>query len=141
MSMSKPPPPALAQANRLRPGRPPPDSWRGEPFLGSVGRHGKAPGTGLCAIGTMAKFCALSLAEHKLHLEAHPQQVGRVDPVALVEGTLLATVEHWPKAPEVVGVRLTDAIARTLGMRLSFLTGKVTTVERALLAAWWPEVL
>ena len=34
---------------------------------------------------------------------------------------------------------LTDALARTLGMHLSILTGKMTKAERALLATWWPE--
>ena len=42
----------------------------------------------------MAEFRALSLVEHRLHLEAHPQQVGRVDRVALAEGALLSTVQH-----------------------------------------------
>ena len=64
-----------------------------------------------------------------------------MDCVALVEGALLATVQHWPTATEVVGVPLTDALARTLGMQLSILTGKVTRAERALLATRWPEVL
>ena len=89
----------------------------------------------------MAEFRALSLAKQRLHLAAHPQQVGRVDRVAHMEGTLLTTVPHWPTATEVVGVPLTDALACTLGMLLSILTGKVTRAERALLAAQWPEVL
>ena len=59
--------------------------------------------TGLCVTGTMAEFRALSLAEQRLHLEAHPQQVGRVDRVALVEGALVAMVQLWPTAPEVLG--------------------------------------
>ena len=84
---------------------------------------------------------SLSLTEKRLHLEAHPQQVGRVDRVALVEGALLARIEHWPTATEVVGVPLTDALARTLGMQLSILTGKVTRAEQAPLASRWPEVL
>ena len=52
-----------------------------------------------------------------------------------MEGTLLATVQHWPMATEVAGMLFTDAIARTLGMQLSILTGKVIRAERALLAA------
>ena len=64
-----------------------------------------------------------------------------MDPVALVEGTIVATMQHWPTVTEVVGVPLTDPIARTLGMQLPILTGKVTPAERALLAARWPEVL
>ena len=36
---------------------------------------------------------------------------------------------------------LKDALARTPGMQLSILTGKVIRAERALLAARWPEVL
>ena len=79
-------------------------------------------------------FRALPLAEHRLHLEAHRQQVGRVDPVALVEGALLATVQHGPTATKVVGVPLTDALARMLGIQLSILRGKVTKAEWALLA-------
>ena len=100
-----------------------------------------APSTELCATDTMAEFCALSLAEQRLHLEAHPQQVGRMDRVALVEGTLLATVQRWPTATEVAGVPLTDAIACTPGMQLCILTGKVTRAERVLLAVRWPKVL
>ena len=60
-----------------------------------------------------------------------------MDCVALVEGTLLATVQHWLTATEVMGVPLTDAIACTLGMQLSKLTGKVTRAKRALVAAQW----
>ena len=41
----------------------------------------------------------------------------------------------WPTATEVVGAPLTDAIARTLGMQLFILTGKVPSAERAPLAA------
>ena len=70
------------------------------------------------------------------HLEAHPQQVGRVKRVALMEGALLSIVQHLPPATEVVSVPLTDGIVRTLGMYLSILTGKVTRAERALLATW-----
>ena len=99
------------------------------------------PDSGLCVTPTMAKFQALSPAEQRLHLEAHPQQVGRVDRVALVEGALLATVQHWPKATEVVGMQLMDLLARTPGMQLSILMGKVTKSERALLATPWPGVL
>ena len=58
--------------------------------------------------------------------------MGRVDRVALVEGTPPATLQHWPTATEVVGVLLTDALARTLGMQLSILTGKVTRAKWAL---------
>ena len=103
--------------------------------------HNAAPGTGLCITGTMAEIRALSLAEQRLHLEAHPQQVGRVDHVVLVEGTHRTTVQHWPTATKVVGVPLTGALGRTLGMQLSILTGKVTRFKLALLAARWPEVL
>ena len=91
--------------------------------------------TGLCVTGTMAEFRALSLAEQRLHLEAHPQHVGRVDRVALVEGALVAMVQLWPTAPEVLGGGLAHALARTPGMQLSILTGKVTKAERALLAS------
>ena len=49
-------------------------------------------------------------------MEAHLQQVGRMDHVALVEGTLLTTVQLWPTATEVMGVPGTVAITRTLGM-------------------------
>ena len=91
-------PPALAAAawrrhGRKCPGRPP-NPWEGERFLGGVRARGRAPSTGLCATGTMAEFRALSLAKQRLHLEAQPQQVGRVDRVALVERTLLGTVQH-----------------------------------------------
>ena len=95
--------------------------------------HERAPSTGLCPTGTMPQFRTLSLAEQRLHLEAHPEHVGRVDRVALMEGALLATMQHWPTAPEV--------IARMLGMELSALTGKVTRAERVLLALRWPKVL
>ena len=64
-----------------------------------------------------------------------------MDRVALVEGALVATVQHWATATKVVGVPLTDARARTLGMQLSILTGNVTKAEQALLAGRWPEVL
>ena len=103
--------------------------------------RGAAPGLDLCVAGTMAEFRSLSLGEQRLHLEAHPQQVGRVDRVALVEGALLATIQHWPTATKDMGGALTDALARTLGMHLSILTGKVTRAEQALLASRWPEVL
>ena len=66
--------------------------------------------------------------------------MGRVDRVAPVEGAL-ATVQCWPTATEVVGVPLTDALARTLGMQLCILTGKVTRAEGALWATRWPEVV
>ena len=81
-----------------------------------------------------------SLSSEQL-LKAHPQQVGRVDRVALVKGALLATIQHWPTATEVVGVFLTYALARMLAMQLSILTGKVTRAEQAVLASRWPEVL
>ena len=64
-----------------------------------------------------------------------------MDRVALVEGALRAEVQHSATATEVVGVPLTDALARTLGMQLSILTGMVTRAEWAPLAARWPEVL
>ena len=54
----------------------------------------------------MAEFRALSLVEQWLHLEAHPQQVGRVDRVALVEGpghrVALAHGTSAPSFPLVV---------------------------------------
>ena len=103
--------------------------------------QGAAPSLGLYVAGTMAEFRSLSLAEQRLHLEAQPQQVGRMDRVALVEGAPLTRVQQWPTATEVLGVPQTGTLARTLGMHLSFLTGKVTRAERALLAARWPEVL
>ena len=46
--------------------------------------------------------------------------------MALVQGALVATVHHWSKAKEVVGLPLMDAVARTLDMQLSILMGKVT---------------
>ena len=79
----------------------------------------------------MAQFCALSLADQRLHLEAHPHHVGFVHHVALVEGTLLAIVQHWPTATEVVGMPLTDAITCTVGMQLSILTGDQGRVRSA----------
>ena len=65
-----------------------------------VGGHarGGAPFAACHTSATMAKFRALSPAKQRLHLEAHPKQVGRVDRVALVDGALLATVPHWPTA-------------------------------------------
>ena len=95
-----------------------------------------------CAIchtsGSMAEFRTLSLAKKRLHLKAHPQQVGRIDCVALVEDALLASMQHWPRATEVVGVPLTERIACTLGMQLSILKGKKTRTESAQLATRWP---
>ena len=120
---------------------PPADLRRGERFLGGVRVHDVAPSTGLCVTGTMAEFRALSLAEERFHLEAQPPQARRVDRVALVPGVFLATVQHGPTATKVVGVPLTDALARTLGIQLSILTGKVNTAERAVLGTRWPKVL
>ena len=64
-----------------------------------------------------------------------------MDRMALVEGALLAAVQHWLTATEVVGVPLSDALACSLAMQLSILTGKVTRAEQALLGARWPEAL
>ena len=84
----------------------------GDRFLESIRAEGAAPDLGLCVAGTMAEFGSLSVAAQRLHLEAHPQQVGRVDRVALVQGALLATIQHWPTATKVAGVPLTRMRAR-----------------------------
>ena len=93
MSLSKLPA-APANADRLQPGHRLRDPWWGEWFLGSVRDLGRAPSMGLCATGSMAEFRALSLAEERLQLVARQLQVGRVDRVAPVDGTLLATVQQ-----------------------------------------------
>ena len=105
-----------------------PDPWW-EWLLGSFRERGTAPSRKLCSIGTMVEFRALSLAEPRLHLEAQPQQVGRTDPVALVEGTLLAKVHHCATATKVRVVPLKDVTARKLGMQLSILRGNVTLAD------------
>ena len=47
----------------------------------------------------------------------------------------------WPRCSTGPRQPSEDALARTLGVQLSILTGKVTRAERALLATRWPEVM
>ena len=61
--------------------------------------------------------------------------------MALVEGALLATVQHWPTATEVVVIPLCEPLVHTLGAHLSVVMGRVTRAERALVSVWLAAVL
>ena len=87
---------------------------------------------------TMAKFGAISVSEEDARLTAHQQQMRHIECVALVKGALMAPVQYWPKAPQVVGIPSNEPLAHLLGAEISVRESRVMHAERALLGNRWP---